>query len=170
MMKTRRKSKAAAAAKAEAAAAAAAATSATSVDPDTSTSTRENSPLRDAAGGSAQSFTLTIPEDIDYGVLSSLLPDISLTAPSSEAIVSLYRLVVAQVAETDAAQREVEEVRAELERKDVELDQALQDKESAVSEVESTLESVRGELNTVKQENSQLGAYLMQFAWRIQPF
>lgn len=158
MMKTRRKSKAAAAA-----AAAASSSSVALVEPETSTSTRENSPLRDTNISATREITLTLPDDLDISVLSSLLPDVSLTTPSGEAIVSLYRLVVAQVAETDAAQREVEEVRAEMERKDIELDQALQDKESVVVEMESTLESMRGELSTVKQENTELGVWSSSF-------
>ncbi|KAI0629748.1 hypothetical protein C8Q77DRAFT_263303 [Trametes polyzona] len=137
MMKTRRKSKAAAAAAAEQTQEAA---------------TRENSPAP------APTFTVTIPEDIDLDVLSNLLPDVNLTSPTPDTLVTLYRVLLAQTSESEAAQRELEEARAEIQRKDVELDQALQDRETATSELESTLESVQKELSEVKQERDALAA------------
>lgn len=160
MMKTRKKSKAAA----NAAAAASSSSTAppTPVEPQISVaSTRENSPLREMG---VVGLSVTLPDDIDYNTLSSLLPEVALTAPTGETIVSLYRFVLAQVAATDVAQREVEEVHAQMERKDIELDQALQDKESAVAETESALESMREELTTVKQENSELGTCIFKLS------
>ncbi|PCH39913.1 hypothetical protein WOLCODRAFT_88363 [Wolfiporia cocos MD-104 SS10] len=142
MMKTRRKSKAAAAAAAEAAAVA-------------ETTTRENSPAP-AAATTDIALSVAIPDDLDTGVISNLLPDINLTAPSHDSIVSLYRLIVAQASDSDATQRELEEARAEIERRDVELDQALQDRESATSELESALQDVRTELEQVKREKEEL--------------
>ncbi len=135
MMKTRRKSKAAAAAASQ------------------ETATRENSPAPSSA------FVVNIPEDVDFDALSALLPDVNLSNPAPETIVSLYRLLLGQVADTDAAQRELEDARAEIQRKDVELDQALQDRETATSELESTLEAVQKELAQVKEERDALGAY-----------
>ncbi|EED81916.1 predicted protein [Postia placenta Mad-698-R] len=143
MMKTRRKSKAAAAAAVEAA---------------TAASTRENSPAPAPAPlAPGASISVAIPEDVDADILSNLLPDVDLSSPSSDVILSLYRLVVAQATESDATQRELEEARADIERKDVELDQALQDRDYAASELESTLDSVRKELEQVKQEKEELG-------------
>ncbi|KAI0699945.1 hypothetical protein C8T65DRAFT_709807 [Cerioporus squamosus] len=133
MMKTRRKSKAAAAAAAQEA------------------TTRENSPVPGSS-----SFTVNIPEDVDFDALSALLPDVNLSNPAPETIVSLYRLLVGQAADTEAAQRELEDARAEIQRKDVELDQALQDRETATSELESTLEAVQKELAQVKEERDAL--------------
>ena len=135
MMKTRRKSKAAAAAAAQEAA------------------TRENSPIP-----SSSSFTVNIPEDVDFDALSALLPDVNLSSPAPETILSLYRLILGQASDTEAAQRELEDARAEIQRKDVELDQALQDRETATSELESTLETVQKELAQVKEERDALGA------------
>ncbi|KAI0357500.1 hypothetical protein OH77DRAFT_1435746 [Trametes cingulata] len=137
MMKTRRKSKAAAAAAAE---------------QSQETATRENSPAP------AATLTVNIPEDIDFDVLSSLLPDVNLTAPTPETVVSLYRVLVAQASESETTQRELEEARAEIQRKDVELDQALQDRETATAELESTVESVQKELAQVKEERDALAA------------
>ena len=131
-MKTRRKSKAAAAAAAAQEAA-----------------TRENSPAV---------FTVEIPEDVDFDALSVLLPDVNLTNPSPDAIISLYRLLIGNSEEADSTQRELEEARAEIQRKEVELDQALQDRETATSELESTLDTVQKELSQVKQEKDALGA------------
>ncbi|OSX59644.1 hypothetical protein POSPLADRAFT_1149535 [Postia placenta MAD-698-R-SB12] len=142
-MKTRRKSKAAAAAAVEAA---------------TAASTRENSPAPAPAPlAPGAPISVAIPEDVDADILSNLLPDVDLSSPSSDVILSLYRLVVAQATESDATQRELEEARADIERKDVELDQALQDRDYAASELESTLDSVRKELEQVKQEKEELG-------------
>ena len=145
MMKTRRKSKAAAAAAAQEAA------------------TRENSPVPGPS-----TFTVTIPEDVDFDALSALLPDVNLANPSPETIVSLYRLLVGQAADSDATQRELEEARAEIQRKDIELDQALQDRETATSELESTLESVQQELAQMKEERDALGALFSRFLTHMQ--
>ncbi|TFY64347.1 hypothetical protein EVJ58_g2677 [Rhodofomes roseus] len=142
-MKTRRKSKAAAAAAA-----------AEAVAPQ-EVSTRENSPVPTPATHDAI-MTVAVPEDVDASVLSGLLPEIDLRAPSPDAIVALYRLVVAQASDGDATQRELEEARAEIDRKNVELEQALQDKESATSELESTLDTVRKELEQVRREKDEL--------------
>ncbi|EPQ51089.1 hypothetical protein GLOTRDRAFT_66309 [Gloeophyllum trabeum ATCC 11539] len=99
---------------------------------------------------------LNLPEDIDLDALSSLLPDTPLTNPDPDTVISLYRFLLAHVAEADAVQREVEELRAESERKDVELDQALQDRDTATKELEATLEATQKELQQVKEENSRL--------------
>ncbi|KAH9948873.1 hypothetical protein B0H21DRAFT_731535 [Amylocystis lapponica] len=138
MVGTRRKSKAAAAAASAAVA---------------ESSTRDNSPVPVDA-----TLSVVIPDDVDADVLDTLLPGVSLTSPSPDAIVSLYRLIMAQASETDATQRELEETRAEVERKDVELDQALQDRESATAELEATLGNVQFELAQVKKEKEELAA------------
>ncbi|KAL6308319.1 hypothetical protein BKA93DRAFT_560042 [Sparassis latifolia] len=139
MMKTRRKSKAAAAAAAAAA------------------STRENSPApAEATTSQPTSITVVIPDDLDTDVLANLLPDISLTSPSPDSIVALYRWIVTQLSENQSVQRELEETRAEFERKEIELDQALQDRESTTAELEATLEGVQKELAQVKQEKEEL--------------
>ena len=82
------------------------------------------SPATSTAPGPQSSATLAvdIPEDLDFDALSSLLPDTRLDTPTPDAILYLYRLVVNQAADGDAAQRELEEARADLSRKDVELD------------------------------------------------
>ncbi|KAI0647815.1 hypothetical protein C8Q79DRAFT_924901 [Trametes meyenii] len=136
MMKTRRKSKAAAAAAA--------------AEHPQDSATRENTPAP------ATTLTVHIPEDLDFDALSSLLPDVNLTTPTSDALISLYRLLLAHVHDSEAAQREVEETRAEIQRKDVELDQALQDRETATSELEATVEAVQKELAQVKEEKHAL--------------
>lgn len=102
---------------------------------------------------------IEIPDDLDIESLQSILPDTSLTSPTPESIVQLYRVLLAQVEEADSAQRELEEARAEGERKDVELDQALQDKESQSKDYEASLESLQSELKEVKHERDQLGMY-----------
>ncbi|KAI0667763.1 hypothetical protein C8Q78DRAFT_1052496 [Trametes maxima] len=136
MMKTRRKSKAAAAAAA--------------AEQPQDSGTREDTPALAAA------FTVHIPEDLDFDALSSLLPDINLTTPTPDMLLSLYRSLLAYASDSEVAQREVEETRAEIQRKDVELDQALQDRETVTSELEATVETVQKELAQVKEEKYAL--------------
>ncbi|KAI9059234.1 hypothetical protein FKP32DRAFT_1606262 [Trametes sanguinea] len=123
--------------------------------------TRENSP----APGT--SFTITIPEDIDIDTLSSLLPDVDLRHPSPDSIVSLYRELLAQASNAEAAHRELEDARAEIQRKEVEVEQAHHDREEATSALESTLESVQKELAQVKQEKDSLAAERSQLQERL---
>ncbi|KAF8887179.1 hypothetical protein BD779DRAFT_1672932 [Infundibulicybe gibba] len=130
MMKTRRKSKAAAAAAVE--------------------------DEHEAGGHIDAVFNVNIPEDIDTDVLSSLLPEANFTSPTPEVILGLYKLILGQVADLDASQRDLDESRAEAEKKDVELDQALQDRETLAKEMESSLEAVQEDLRQVKQERDQL--------------
>lgn len=127
-MRTRRKAKAAAA-------------------QDTPSSTPEGS----------HPFTVQVPEDIDTDRFSTLLPDLDLSNPSSEAIASLYRLVVAQASHLDSTQRELEEIRSEVDRKDVEIEQAVQDRDSATHELIEQVNRIQDELDHVKQERDQLG-------------
>ena len=103
-------------------------------------------------------LTVDIPEDLDFDYLSSLIPDTRLDSPTPESILQLYRLVVNQAVEADAAQRELEDTKAEVGRKDVELDQALQDRENATKDLEATLDEVQKELEQVKQEKEEISA------------
>ena len=123
------------------------------------------SPATPSAPASQPSATLAvdIPEDLDFDALTSLLPDTRLDTPTPDAILYLYRLVVNQAADGDAAQRELEEARADLSRKDVELDQALQDRETATRDLEATLEGVQKELDQVKQEKEDIGTCSLLF-------
>jgi nucleoprotein TPR len=102
-------------------------------------------------------FVVPIPEDVDLDSLSDLLPGTSLTSPSPEAIVALYRLLLAQALEGRSITQELDEARAELEKRDVELDQALQDRESMSRDLETSLESVHVQLNQMRDERDKLG-------------
>ena len=135
-MKTRRKSKAAAAAEQE-------------HDADSSQIIEESS--------SNAALTVAIPADVDVNSLSNIVPDASLTSVSPETVVLIYKVLLAQSLQNDAAQRELDEARAEAEKKDVELDQALQDREGLSKELETSLETVQVELNRIKQERDELG-------------
>ncbi len=109
-----------------------------------------------AAAADDTQITLTVPEDIDLDVLSSLLPDMSLETPSVDTILALYRLVLDQVADIDTKQQDLDEARAEGEKKDVELDQALQDRETLTSDLDTQIHSLQDELKQVKQERDAL--------------
>ena len=143
-MRTRRKSKAAAAAAAAA-------------EPDNEAA-ESVAPVEGSTAGSFRAeFSVPVPEDLDLGYLSRLLPDFSFETPSPDAVLSLYRFVVSQAVDLDGALRDLEESRAEAERKDVELDQAFQDRESSVSTLEAQVKSFQEELAKVKEERNTLG-------------
>jgi uncharacterized protein (UPF0335 family) len=143
-MRTRRKSKQAAAAAAAAA------------EPDIEP-TGSVASLDGTAGPSRVEFSIPIPDDLDLEYLSRLLPDVSFDTPSSDSVLSLYRLVLSQAVDLDGVVRDLEESRAENERKDVELDQALQDRESSASSLEVQVKALQEELEKVKQERNALG-------------
>lgn len=104
-----------------------------------------------------ESLTIFMPEDIDLAALSNLLPDASITSPSPDAIIALYRLLLAQSSELETAQQELENAQAEAQRKDVELDQALQDRETGMKEMEAQVEAAQEELKKMKSERDELG-------------
>ncbi|KAG2144206.1 hypothetical protein DEU56DRAFT_790720 [Suillus clintonianus] len=103
-----------------------------------------------------QPFSVPLPIDIDVEELSSLIPEVSFATPTPETIVSVYRLLLAQVTETNATQRDLEEARAEVERREIELDQAYQDAENKTKSLESSLENVQNQLTVTRQEKEQL--------------
>ncbi|KAG1824960.1 hypothetical protein EV424DRAFT_710307 [Suillus variegatus] len=103
-------------------------------------------------------FSIPLPIDIDVEALSSLIPEVSFATPTPETIVSVYRLLLAQVTETNATQRDLEEARAEVERREVELDQAYQDAENKTKNLETSLENVQSQLTVTRQEKEQLAA------------
>jgi nucleoprotein TPR len=137
-MKTRRKSKTSAAAAVE-------------LEPEAGSSqlTEDISPF--------DTFNITLPDDLDFDTLGTILPDVSLTSPSADAIILLYKAVLAQASQIEATQRELEDARAEAERKDIELDQALQDRESLTKDLDGSLEKVQAELNQVRQARDDIG-------------
>lgn len=104
---------------------------------------------------------LDIPIDIDIDSLKPLFPDASLTTPSAETIISLYRLVLEQSANLDETSQQLDQARADVARKEVELDQALQDQDSELGQLRSSLEDVHKELEEHKAEKAELGALLL---------
>lgn len=152
MVKTRRKSKAAAAA----------AVAASEADHDgASTQGTEDISM------STHPFTIPIPIDIDIDALANIIPEVSFTNPTPDTIVAVYRLLLAQVAENDATQRDLEDARAALDRRDIELDQTVQDGETKSQDLESALESVQNELNAVKNDRDQIrrGLIMLGMIW-----
>lgn len=123
--------------------------------------TRTKRKAQEGVSQPEESLTIFMPEDIDLAALSSLLPDTSITSPSPDAIVALYRLLLAQNSELETAQHELENLHAEAERKDVELDQALQDKETGMKEMEAQLEAAQDDLRKMKVERDELGTFIL---------
>ncbi|KAG6891509.1 hypothetical protein C0992_005042 [Termitomyces sp. T32_za158] len=112
----------------------------------------------DGAHSRPDALSLSLPEDVDLEALSELLPDTNITSPTSDIIISVYRLLIAQALEGRSIALELDEARAEIDKKEVELDQALQDKETASRDFEEALEGVQNELKEVRQERDQLGS------------
>lgn len=109
-----------------------------------------------AEGSSAGALSLNLPDDLDVGYLTSLLPDITLDAPRSDDVVLLYQIIVARDSELETARRELEQSQAELQKQSIELDQALQDRESSGKEVEKELSTALEELKITKKERDEL--------------
>ncbi|KXN81784.1 Nucleoprotein TPR [Leucoagaricus sp. SymC.cos] len=121
--------------------------------------TRHKRKAQEGTSQSDESLTIFMPDDIDLAALSNLLPDTSITSPSPDAIVALYRLLLGQSTDLENAQQELENVQAEVEKKDVELDQALQDRETAVKEADAQVEAVQEELKKTKAERDELATF-----------
>lgn len=102
------------------------------------------------------SLSVTIPDDLDVDVLSTLIPNATLAYPSPDTILALYRLALSQATDLDATQRTVDELRAQAEKTDVELDQALQDRESISRDLGSQLDDTQTEVKELKEERDQL--------------
>lgn len=100
--------------------------------------------------------TVQLPEDIHLDLLSSVVPDVSFDAPTSEGLIQIYRILLAQASDLANATSDLEEARAQLLRKDIELDQAAQDRETFAAELEQSLESTRQELKTVIQQRDEI--------------
>lgn len=129
-------------------------------DAEAEAASQGTSPPPHDPGPSSQqsSFSISaLPEDVDIHLLAEILPGVSFEAPSPEAIVNCYKLLLAQREQLDASSRDVEDLRALAEKKDVELDQALQDRESAVRDLETTVETVQSELNVIRKERDGFG-------------
>lgn len=100
--------------------------------------------------------TVQLPEDIHLDLLSSVVPDVSFDAPTSEGLIQIYRILLAQASDLANATSDLEEARAQLLRKDIELDQAAQDRETFAAELEQSLESTRQELKTIIQQRDEI--------------
>ena len=107
---------------------------------------------------SLSAFLVPIPPDLDVDTLSRILPDVSFSKPDPETVISVYRLLLAQVADQDDTRRDLEELRAESVHKDIEIDQAIQDGETKIKDPEDALDTLQKEVATMKEERDQLGA------------
>lgn len=121
----------------------------------------------DEAHSRTDALSLSLPEDVDLEALSELLPDTNITSPTSDTVINVYRLLLAQALEGRSIALELDETRAEIDKKEVELDQALQDKETASRDLEEALEAVQIELKEVRQEREQLGSIVCLFKFFV---
>ncbi|KAJ7288016.1 hypothetical protein C8J57DRAFT_504699 [Mycena rebaudengoi] len=103
-----------------------------------------------------QRLVVLLPSDIDIDTLSNLLPETSITSPSPDGIIELYRRLIDFASKLDTAVRERDEDRAEVERIEVELDQAIQEKEVLSKDMEGSAETLHAELRQVRQERDEL--------------
>lgn len=111
------------------------------------------------SASTSPTFTLSLPSDIDIDALNALIPGESLESPNEDAVLRLYRTLLAHATQVDATTREVEELRAEAEKKEVELDQAYQDRENDKKELENITDNLQKELKTIKAERDEFGTY-----------
>ncbi|KAI5827114.1 hypothetical protein K523DRAFT_340270 [Schizophyllum commune Tattone D] len=109
-------------------------------------------------GGDAGPFTIDIPDDVDTDALAAVLPDASFTTPSPDTVLALYRLVLAQGADIDNANRELDAATAEAEKKGIELEQVYQDKDNVARDAEAAVEAANAELAAAKKERDELAA------------
>ncbi len=103
-------------------------------------------------------FLGTLPDDVDFAALTSILPDISLETVSAENVIACFRVLLTQLDQSDAKDKEIDELKAQAERAEVEYDQALQDRESSIKDLETSNETLQSELGRVQKENGELGA------------
>jgi len=111
------------------------------------------------SASTSAAFTVSLPPDIDLNALSALIPGEPLETPSEDAVLHLYRTLLAHATQVEATTREVEELRAEAEKKEVELDQAYQDRENDKKELENFADNLQKELMTTKTERDELGMH-----------
>ena len=115
------------------------------------------SPGPSSAPSASKLFLGTLPDDVDFAALTALLPDISLESVSAENVVACFRVILTQMDQVDAKDKEIDELKALTEREEVEFDQALQDRESSMKDLETQNEKLQAELGRVKKENGELG-------------
>lgn len=117
------------------------------------------SPGPSSAPGASKLFLGTLPDDVDFAALTTLLPDISLESVSAENVIACFRVILTQMDQFDAKDKEIDDLKAQTEREEVEFDQALQDRESSIKDLEASNESLQAELGRVQKENGELGAW-----------
>jgi hypothetical protein len=118
----------------------------------------EHPPDGDAA---TTTLTLALPSDIDPTQLADIIPDISLDNPSSEDVVSIYKLVLKQAADLDELSSQLEQANESSHRKDIELDQLLQERDVQMKDIESTLTTNTSEVDKLRAELKAKGMFTL---------
>ena len=96
----------------------------------------------------AEHLSITLPIDLEPSQLDTLTGSTTdWTAPTPEVIISLYRLVLSQKQEFDAALQDWEH---RLEQKDADLEQVLQDQETHRQESNEAIEQLKTEVERLK--------------------
>lgn len=102
----------------------------------------------------AEHLSITLPDDLEPSTLNALTGSTTdWTAPTSETIIGLYRLIVSQKQEFDAALQNWEQ---RLEQKDADLEQALQDQETHRQESNEAIEQLRIEVERLKSAGTEV--------------
>ncbi|CAG7846542.1 Protein MLP1 homolog {ECO:0000303/PubMed:21784248} [Serendipita indica DSM 11827] len=102
---------------------------------------------------SSPHIQLQLPEDVSTSSLDALLGPNDWSAPSPDTILAVYRLLISQKEQFDAAFQDWEE---RLAQKDADIEQTLHQQETFRVEYTEQLESLKGELDSVKKENAEL--------------
>lgn len=102
---------------------------------------------------STASQHIQIPADVSTDQLAALVGPADWSNPAPENVITLYRLVIQQKHDFDAAFRDWEE---RLAQKDAEVEQALHDQETFRTEYTEQMEVLRTEIEGLKHGNEAL--------------
>jgi nucleoprotein TPR len=100
-------------------------------------------------------LTLELPAVISQETLASLLPDISLTEPSEEDVISLYKLILGQFEDVNNLSAQVNGAQVASE----EMEQSLHEHDVRRKELEDALGAKTEELEKMKEERNALGTF-----------
>ena len=106
-------------------------------------------------------LVVTLPDDLDLDLLASQLPEhASLSSPTPDSILALYRAVVDLASRVEEFSAAHEQLKADYERKEVELEQTLVEHEDQTTSLKRSLDDTRAEVASLKAERTSLGAAL----------
>ncbi|KAG8925621.1 hypothetical protein FRC02_009537 [Tulasnella sp. 418] len=102
-------------------------------------------------------FVIHIPPDLSLDVVSQYVPEgASLTAPTPDTIVLLYKLVTDFTLQLEEKAGELDDARAAIEKKEVEVEQTLVDHDNELAKFRSSLDETTRELSSLRRERDEI--------------